>query len=298
MIHTLAIAMLMLGQTKIPPQADETALIQVMLHPERYVGVTFTICGALRISDYYNYSYTNLRDNVYSLDFRELNKDLVPSGDQAQLYLSKGFGDPIIDVFTENREKIAQTQKFMLVRAKVCLLSTVYEKDKRGDMLQLLDVQFWDKESKKWKPWTVLEAQKKAKAKAEAEAKVQAEAQAKAQAEAQRQDAIERAKAKKDREAIEAAKWRQWTDASGKHQVEAKFCYVISGEVKLTKRDGSSIRVPLEDLSDKDREWIANRHKHTSSQKGAVVAGGDHSESPTTAGSDEPHPAAKKPGPP
>jgi hypothetical protein len=74
--------------------------------------------------------------------------------------------------------------------------------------------------------------------------------------------AIERERAKEEREkAIEAAKWRIWTDASGEHKIEAKFSGMLSGTVKLTKRDGSTLKVPLEKLSDEDKAWIENRSK-------------------------------------
>jgi outer membrane protein assembly factor BamB len=79
-------------------------------------------------------------------------------------------------------------------------------------------------------------------------------------AEQKRQQALE--KAKQDRQlALEKAKWRTWTDSTGEHKVEAKFNGVISGKVKLLKADGTALEVPLEKLSDEDREWIANRSK-------------------------------------
>ena len=51
------------------------------------------------------------------------------------------------------------------------------------------------------------------------------------------------------------------TDASGEHKIDAKFGGMVSGTVKLTKRDGSTSKVPLEKLSDEDKAWIENRSK-------------------------------------
>lgn len=70
----------------------------------------------------------------------------------------------------------------------------------------------------------------------------------------------ERTKAKEDPEAAaEKTSWRTWTtDASGT-KTEAKFGGLISGKVKLIQRDGSTVRVPIEELSDEDREWIKQR---------------------------------------
>lgn len=57
------------------------------------------------------------------------------------------------------------------------------------------------------------------------------------------------------RKAAEAKRvMRTWT--SGQFTIEAKFLSVTAGQVKLEKADGSTIDVPLERLSDADREWI------------------------------------------
>ncbi len=58
-----------------------------------------------------------------------------------------------------------------------------------------------------------------------------------------------------------AAKWRTWTDSTGRHTVEAKFGGMMAGKVKLTKKDGATIQLLLEKLSDEDQKWIENRKK-------------------------------------
>ena len=60
--------------------------------------------------------------------------------------------------------------------------------------------------------------------------------------EARERPAKERARAKEERKAaIEAAKWRTWTDAAGKYKIHAKFCGLATGKVKLMKDDGSTV---------------------------------------------------------
>ena len=80
-------------------------------------------------------------------------------------------------------------------------------------------------------------------------------------AERKRQAEAKRQAEKEHQEALEAAKWRTWTDSGGKHKTEAKFGGSVFGKVKLIKRDGTAVQVPLEKLSDEDRKWIANRSK-------------------------------------
>ncbi len=75
-------------------------------------------------------------------------------------------------------------------------------------------------------------------------------------AEAQRH---EREAERQRREAIEKAKWRTWTTADDRFSVEAQFSGVIAGEVRLTRRDGSTSQVDLDVLCDEDRKWIEDR---------------------------------------
>ena len=83
-----------------------------------------------------------------------------------------------------------------------------------------------------------------------------------AEKDAEQQAASKLAMAKKEHEdTIEAAKWRTWTDSTGQHKVEAKFSGAAFGTVKLTKRDGTAVKVPFDKLSDEDREWIKRQHK-------------------------------------
>ena len=52
------------------------------------------------------------------------------------------------------------------------------------------------------------------------------------------------------------AEWLTWTDSSGTHKIEAKFGGMVSNKVKLIKRDGTSVQVLLEKLSEDDQNWI------------------------------------------
>ena len=61
------------------------------------------------------------------------------------------------------------------------------------------------------------------------------------------------------KEVIEAAKWRTWTTADGKYEVDAKFGSVAGGRMRLTKRDGSTIEVDLDLLCEDDRQWVRGK---------------------------------------
>ncbi len=57
---------------------------------------------------------------------------------------------------------------------------------------------------------------------------------------------------------------RTWTDATGKHRIEAEFLGLADGVVRLKKSDGAVVDVPLEKLSEADRAIIesAGRKSH------------------------------------
>jgi len=50
---------------------------------------------------------------------------------------------------------------------------------------------------------------------------------------------------------------RTWTDASGKFRIEADLAGVANGQVSLAMPDGRKLTVPLEKLSDADRQYVA-----------------------------------------
>ena len=53
------------------------------------------------------------------------------------------------------------------------------------------------------------------------------------------------------------AEGREWTDTTGKFKIEAELVSVADGNVQLRKKDGSMISVPLDKLSQEDREFLA-----------------------------------------
>jgi hypothetical protein len=52
---------------------------------------------------------------------------------------------------------------------------------------------------------------------------------------------------------------REWTDASGRFRVSAKFAGLAFGKVKLEREGGQVIEIEAEKLSQEDREWIRAR---------------------------------------
>ncbi|MCY2986743.1 MAG: SHD1 domain-containing protein [Planctomycetota bacterium] len=48
---------------------------------------------------------------------------------------------------------------------------------------------------------------------------------------------------------------RTWTDSTGKHKIEGEFVKLAEGQVDIRRDDGKLVRIPLEKLSQADREY-------------------------------------------
>lgn len=167
MFGTLAICLtaLALGQVegnakKIPYRGDETPLVRVKANPEKYLGKTFVICGGLALRNYYNYSYENAENTFYSLSLHETGKDTASVGrssERADLYLSKRIGAAIVDTLTkfEEENKSGKKKNLKLARVEVTLVPSKYAKDKEWNMMEVIDVQFVEKDYKGWQPWII-----------------------------------------------------------------------------------------------------------------------------------------------
>ncbi|NLE36759.1 MAG: hypothetical protein GX621_01895 [Pirellulaceae bacterium] len=59
---------------------------------------------------------------------------------------------------------------------------------------------------------------------------------------------------------------REWTDATGKFRITAECLGLEDGKARLRKPDGAVLMVPLDRLSEKDREWIESNSPRSSRQ--------------------------------
>jgi hypothetical protein len=59
-----------------------------------------------------------------------------------------------------------------------------------------------------------------------------------------------------------ATEVRTWTDKTGKFSTVASFGGMAGGSVTLRKSDGTTIKIPFEQLSKADQDWIEDRRKN------------------------------------
>ena len=60
---------------------------------------------------------------------------------------------------------------------------------------------------------------------------------------------------------------RTWSDASGKFKVEAKLDSVNGNAVKLVKKDGTTVEVPLDKLSEEDKSFVRTHAEEKKASK-------------------------------
>ena len=75
----------------------------------------------------------------------------------------------------------------------------------------------------------------------------------------------------------EQTDFRTWTDVSGKHRTEAAFIGFENGQVRLEKRDGARITIPIDRLAEADQEFVKTR----------MALGANEEEAPAEAGQTE-----------
>lgn len=57
------------------------------------------------------------------------------------------------------------------------------------------------------------------------------------------------------------SEFRTWVDSTGKHKVEAKFLSFEDGQVRLERRDGNAVSMPIKRLSLADQKVVRKMAK-------------------------------------
>jgi hypothetical protein len=65
---------------------------------------------------------------------------------------------------------------------------------------------------------------------------------------------------------------RKWTSADGKSSIQAEVLSVSNGKVELRKLNGDTVQVPLEKLSEADRQWVKTAFPQATEGSGEGVA--------------------------
>jgi WD40 repeat protein len=75
------------------------------------------------------------------------------------------------------------------------------------------------------------------------------------------------------RQAALPEEYRMWTDATGKFSVEATVYEINENEVKLLKRDRKVVPLPLDKLSESDREYLKERREKLAAEQNPFDGG-------------------------
>ena len=64
---------------------------------------------------------------------------------------------------------------------------------------------------------------------------------------------------------------RTWTSADGKFTTEAEFIGMAASVITLRKTDATTVKVPIDQLSEDDRQWIEARRMERRQRTSAAV---------------------------
>lgn len=232
----------------VPHQKDETSLVRIKADPTKFLNKEVVICGGISVSDLYFGSYREAKETHFCFEFTEVGATFNDvRRDTCYLYLSKEAGEAIVDALLTKAESNKGNNLKSLARVKVYLSKSRYAADESWDYLEVIDVQFCEKDIKSWMPWILENERKQA-------------GDAKAAKQAALADAAKAKKAQfqNTQKAQSAAKWRTWTDTKGK-KIKAQYSGINSGKVNLIAEDGTAFKLLLEDLPKEEQEWIKQK---------------------------------------
>ena len=95
-------------------------------------------------------------------------------------------------------------------------------------------------------------------------------------------------------EVVQEPSTRTWTDTSGSFSVEAELVDILDGKVRLKKKDGRDITVPLAKLSEADQQFVKSRSGKATSSPATDAAAPKLSGTKQELKSDDGKPANKK----
>ena len=228
---------------------DEAVLARIQAESKSFLGRPFVLTGGISVSTYYNYGYGDADTTHYSFRFQEVIKSSpIELGGDCHLYLRRSNGTSVIDSIIEKSG--GSPSKLVVSRVKAILNPNRFEGGSSSDLFELIDIQFYSKESSQWSPWVFASVEKRREAKA-----VDEYARAEKEYQKRKLDAEVLKKQEQLRRAQERT--RTWKDVSGSFSVEAEFKGMLNSVVRLKRvDDGKEVAVDIERLSDEDKDWI------------------------------------------
>lgn len=136
----------------IPLAGDEVSLARIKANPQDYIGKTFHLCGGFKISNYYNYGYSESSKNFYSFQFWPVSADMKLGVESAHLYLPRSLGRNFAEYAIRVDEKSGNAA-LMSVRCTVDDSVIGRDFDAILSMIRIEDWQFFDAENGTWKAW-------------------------------------------------------------------------------------------------------------------------------------------------
>jgi hypothetical protein len=138
--------------TEVHLTGEEVSLVRIKANPDDYIDKTFILCGALKVSSYYNYGYRDAVTDYFSFRFRPADAKVRLGSDSASLFLARAIGRRLADDATRAEEDGFDG---LLVRLK-CTARAERIRGDKDDILSMIEITDWQgptRDGKGWKPW-------------------------------------------------------------------------------------------------------------------------------------------------
>ncbi len=126
-------------------------MTRLRANPQDYIGKEFVISGAIAISDYYNFGFSDSSDTHYSFKFIEVDKDFHPR-ESGHVYLSRPLGRGLAEWVTKGQED-GFDAGFVSLKCTVDPVRIRGNSEQIDGHLEVIEWRFMNTTKDGWGPW-------------------------------------------------------------------------------------------------------------------------------------------------
>jgi hypothetical protein len=138
----------------LPIVGDETSIARIKANPQEYIGKDFILVGGIKVSDYYNFGFSNAAADFYSFRMRTATQKGDLTSDDVAIYVSRFDGAVLAELATKSEEQKGDV--LLAVRLHCTIHAQRLEGDTShaADSIEATDWQVLAPDGRLWMPWT------------------------------------------------------------------------------------------------------------------------------------------------
>jgi hypothetical protein len=136
---------------RIPLVGDEVSLERVKANAPEYIDKSFVLCGAIRLSDHYNYGYWDAEKTHFAFRFSPIKvHEGQTASEGAVLYLLRQRGRRLAEQIVSLAEHGVEQA---IVRVRVTIAGYRHKAPETWRYMELVDWQLLNPDRDAWDPW-------------------------------------------------------------------------------------------------------------------------------------------------